>query len=478
MRRTSRYLLLLAWSSALLISGCSGGASAYHVLTISDIHFNPFYDASLYPALAADDVSQWASIFQSSSMKTPSAFGADTNYPLLELTLAGMKQNLGTSPVILFTGDLLGHNIPEAFCVAYSQIPPPVPPATCPPLNPAGTLAMQQFMDKTFAFVAGQIRAAVGNTPVIYVVGNIDTYGVGYGPDTTFLGDNAGTVYTQFLNGGTDQPTFLGTFDTGGYYSAQLLGSKLLVIGLNTNSFFDQSPTHSDANAELAWLGTQLSAAQAAGQHAWILMHVPPGANSQGTAQAAATVGTPGYIDDETTSMMWDPTDQTMFIQTLEQYPGVVTLLLAGHTHMDEYRILPTGNALVQLPGISPVFGNNPAFKVLTIEQATLMATDFESFDYDLAKSPAQFTSLYRLSTTYGSLGSLDYSLQRLYPQLVGNEARRRTYAYYYGSGTAAVNQATNAPYNPINNADWPIFACTISKTAEQDYIDCVDNYP
>ena len=78
---------------------------------------------------------------------------------------------------------------------------------------------------------------------------------------------------------------------------------------------------------------------------------------------------------------------QATFLQTLGNYPGVVTLMLAGHTHMDEYRILSPGNVLEQLPGISPCFGNNPAFKVFTIAKDTLTATDYDSFYYDLARN-------------------------------------------------------------------------------------------
>lgn len=385
---------------------------------------------------------------------------------------------MGTSPVILFTGDLLGHNIPQSFCYAYSGINPNSG-ATCPPLSPAGVADMQQFMDKTVTFVAEQIRVAAGNVPVLYVVGNIDTYSGGYGPDSTFLSNNAGTIYIQFLNGSVDQQTFQSTFTADGYYSAQPLGSKLLVIGLNTNSFAAEGAGGTEATAELGWLDSQLSAAQAAGQHVWILMHVPPGTNSQATAPAAAQAGTPNYVDNETTSMMWEPGYQESFMEKLAKYPSVVTLMLAGHTHMDEYRIMPTGNVLEQLPGISPCFGNNPAFKVLTITQDTFVPIDYESFAYDLASStaPTQFDSLYQMSTSYGAQGSLNYSLESLYPWLIGGENQRLQYIYYFSSGSTAINPKTNAPFNPINNVTWPIFACTISKTAEPDYIDCVDTY-
>lgn len=459
--------------------GCSDSnapgpdSSVYQVVTISDLHFNPLYDPALYSSLVAADSSQWAGIFQNSQVQTPTGGGTDTNYPLLLLTLRDMKQHMGASPVVLFTGDMLGHYIPENFSCAYNHVKRP--PANCPVLSQTATVAMQQFIDKTFAFVAAQIRTSVGNAPVIYVPGNIDTYQLaGMGPDSNFLTNNAATVYNQFLNASVEEPTFLSTFTSDGYYSAEPLGSQLRVIGLNSNSFVATAPSSTEAMTELGWLNSQLASAQNAGQKVWILMHVPPGANSQGMAG-----DTPGQLAEDNVSMNWDPNLQAMFMKTLEKYPSVVTLMLAGHTHMDEYRILPSGNVLEQLPGISPCFGNNPAYKVLTITQGTFFPKDYQSFSYDLSAvpMPAQFQSLYQFSTTYGSLGTLDSSLQQLYPQLLRGGSESNNYAYYYASGSTAKNPETNAPWNPISAGNWPIFSCTIGQVDGPEYVACVDSY-
>lgn len=137
---------------------------------------------------------------------------------------------------------------------------------------------------------------------------------------------------------------------------------------------------------------------------------------------------------------MWDQTLQSAFRQTLAQYHGLVTLLLAGHTHMDEFRLLPTGDVLEQLPGISPCFGNNPAYKVLTIAQDTFTPLDFQSFDYNLATRPSAFSGLYRFSATYGAQTTLADSLERLYLQLILNESTRKTFTLLFGSGgTSAI---------------------------------------
>ena len=62
-----------------------------------------------------------------------------------------------------------------------------------------------------------------------------------------------------------DHQTFLNTFTSGGYYSAEPTGTNLMVIGLNTFEFspFFGDTTASAVTAELAWLDSTLASAQA-----------------------------------------------------------------------------------------------------------------------------------------------------------------------------------------------------------------------
>ncbi len=472
----ARGLLLLIPVGVLSAIGCGSHSlpktpaseSTYPVVTIADLHFNPLYDASLYGALAAADPSQWAGIYQGSAVQSGSSGGSDVNYPLLVLTMASLKQNIAGSPVVICTGDLLGHNIPRLFFTGYyGTAKYPTPDATA-------NAAMEQFIDKTVAFVAGEIRAATGSVPVIYAPGNIDTYGPGMGPEASFLSANAATVYQQFLMGSTDQQTFMNTFLLDGYYAVEPLGSKLRVLVLNTNSLVAGVPSAAKAGGELAWLDAQLAAAQAAGQKVWIVMHVPPGANAQAIAQNAPL---PSDVDDKTASMMWDAGLQSLFMEKLGRYPGLITLMLAGHTHMDEFRILPTGDVLVQLPGISPCFGNNPAYKVLTVTQDTFVPVDYTSVDYNLATMPSQFGTLYQFSQVYGSVmtAGMGSSLTQLYGRMWKDESTRAMYTLLYGSGTTSTNPVTTAPWNPINQVNWPIFGCTIGKMDTTGYVGCVN---
>lgn len=459
MLKRPRCIYLLVLVIIYLMCWCDRGTTSAHpttnnsfsVVVFSDVHFNPFYDPSLFRRLVSSDASEWASIFKTSRITAPSAWNSDTNYPLLVLALSSIRRNLGASPLIICTGDLLGHYIPQTFYQLYGS---------------HDEAAMKAFTDKTFAFVARQVRSSVRNIPVMFAVGNIDSY-TGYGPDSSFLSNTAELVYTHLLNGAVDHQAFLNTFTSGGYYSAEPLGRGLVVIGLNTNPFASLVPGDNDfaVDTELAWLDSRLASAKARGQKVWLLMHVPPGADTVTTA----TKNLDKYGHLASATMMWKPDYQGHFLQILSNYPGVVTLTLAAHTHMDEYRILSPYNVLDQAPAISPCFGNDPAFKVLTFTHHTFTPTDYRSVNYDLATLPGQFNSYYTFSAAYSMQGPLDSSLAQLYPALVTNNAKQALYRGLYESGH---NSAS-----PITNTNWPVFACGIGKMAQSDFIDCVNSY-
>jgi hypothetical protein len=161
-------------------------------------------------------------------------------------------------------------------------------------------------------------------------------------------------------------------------------------------------------------------------------------------------------------------------------------MTLGAHTHMDEYRILSPSVVLDEVPAITPCFGENPAFKVFTLAQNTFTPTDYSSLNYDLAKVPlpAQFNNYYTFSAAYSMQGPLGASLLQLYPELENGISLTNTqqalYMGRYNSGNVTWNPKPlplGAPWNPITNANWPVFACGIGKMAQLDFEDCVNSY-
>jgi hypothetical protein len=142
------------------------------------------------------------------------------------------------------------------------------------------------------------------------------------------------------------------------------------------------------------------------------------------------------------------------------------------------------------VPAITPCFGENPAFKIFTLTGNTLTPNDYSSLNYDLSKVPlpAQFNSYYTFSAAYSLQGPLGASLLQLYPQLANSislintqpNAQQALYMGQYNSGNTTLNPRPlpqGAPWNPITNANWPVFACGIGKMAQLDFEDCVNSY-
>jgi hypothetical protein len=471
-RRT--FIEIVSLASAGLIGGCGGrtsvtGSDQFTIPVFSDVHFQPYINpflpgnAALNPAtvvpnmalvaqLDAADISQWPAIFQGSANtanSTPSAPGADTNYALLSLALASIKQNLGASPAVLFTGDFLGHGLDQLY-----------------PLYSANKTASEAaaFVDKTLAFVLQQIRAAVGTIPVYFALGNCDSY-TGDGPDCTFLANNAQQLYALALNGAGNQQDVIGSLTNGGYYSVEPAGMNLMIIALNTFALSPGvTPDPTMIAAQFAWFDAQLAKASKAGNKVWLLMHAPPGADEGTTGQPSNDNG-----QITTATMMWTSANQATFMGIIEKYPGVIAMTLAGHTHMDEFRLMSPGNALAITAGISAFFGNNPAYKIFAMDRLSLAPFDYSAVNCNLLATPSAFSGYYTFSQAYGLEGPLATSLTELFPALLASNAAQQQYQGAFRSG--------NNTSNPITSTSWPVYWCGIGYMDQQEFFTAVNAF-
>jgi len=167
--------------------------------------------------------------------------------------------------------------------------------------------------------------------------------------------------------------------------------------------------------------------------------------------------------------MMWEPNYQATFMQVLQKYPGVIAMTLAGHTHMDEYRIMLPNTLLQITPGISPVFTNDPAYKIFTLDQQTFAPIDFSSVNFDLSTMPVQFSNYYTFSKAYSMTGTMPAFLTGLYPALITNSQLQALYRSYYFSGN-------NSP-SPLTDLKWPAYWAGIGLMWEQELTNAVNSY-
>ena len=163
--RVFRFSFLVISLLFILLSGCRDNTSKTPVETttqfifISDIHFSPFYDKTIFNDLVNAEADQWAAIFERSWITEPQSWGNETNYPLLVKALDAARKRAGSSPFLLFGGDILAHKFREIFFDLYGK---------------EDEEALRSFLYKTVSFFVSQVRERFGEIPALFILGNND----------------------------------------------------------------------------------------------------------------------------------------------------------------------------------------------------------------------------------------------------------------------------------------------------------------
>ena len=415
-------------------------------LLISDLHFDPLADPSLVKQLIDAPVSDWESIFSSSKQTGYAHAPQDANYPLIKSALSAAA---GESSVdfVIGIGDYLRHNFEEAFLKAG---------------GPSDEFT--DFATKTALFVINALQTSF-RVPVYFGLGNDDSACGDYrvdpgGPFLAALADSLDVL--------KNHPDAAADFRAGGFYELPhpTLANHEIVI-LNTvlwsRSYAICGSDSGDAGeAEMQWLSWQLYRAKTSGKKVMLTMHIPPGIDSYKSAHTGA--GKPA-------TEFWQTKFFTQFIDLMKTYGGIVQIALAGHTHMDDFRVLSPGGSASPVafritPAISPIFGNNPGFSVLEYQAGTGEVSDIATYYLNLAggRSDPQWALEYRFSTAYGYNGFSAENLQSLAAAIHSDPSVRHVFAGFY---------ATSAP-SPIKPDNWPYYACSETQFTSSDYANCL----
>ncbi len=442
--------------------GCRFGSSGFHItpsesfVAITDIHFTPFYDPELFDALVRAEADDWAAIFSSSSIKGLPTWGQETNFPLLINTLDAAGYAVNNDPFVLFLGDILAHKFREQFFALSGS---------------ENEEALRTFVFKTVRFIMLQFRNRFDSAPVFFVLGNNDSYAGDYSlvAGGRFLDDTAELFYNLLLKGNADPTDFFNTYEKGGYYSALPRGEKIMVICLNTVLFSNHRPLEDDAWEQLEWLEQTLACAEAEDRRVWLLSHIPPGPDVYETV--SSYMDETGHISE--IELLWNKEYHERFMEITARYQKIIKISFGGHTHMEEYRMSLSNEVEPDLlmiinPAVTPLFGNNPAYRVFTMDAEDWDLLDYRTEAIDLKNHALDYQTLYTFSQTYGFMTPLNWALSALYPELFSDRAKEDSFRRFYYAGH---NEASN-----INDLNWPAYRCAVGNMNPDGYMDCVNS--
>jgi sphingomyelin phosphodiesterase acid-like 3 len=457
----------------------TGASSARPIVMMSDIHFDPFHDPGKFKQLQAAPVTRWASILnapftpgqakQFAEMQSAChASGVDTDWALLQSSLSAASRQQPSPLFVTLSGDLTVH---EFGCRFHR-------------MDPGGSdAAYIEFAVKTASFVALELKHAFPHSPVYIALGNNDSSCGDYreSPDSLFLRGMAHAVAVDADV--ADRGEILQEFPHQGDYDVSLPApmqhTRLIVL----QDIFQASnygacsgkPDSSATQQQIRWLSHRLALAKARGEHVWVMSHIPPGVFVYQTIKAHRNV-----CAGQAPAMFYS---SDALADTLEQYAKTVRLVIMGHTHDDELRLLkPAGDALAgdgageipvkMVPSITPLHGNYPAFVTGQVNPRTATLMDYTVFAASNKTGiGTQWKTEYTWSKAYDLPDFSAASVAKLVIQMqadsYGSSAASRNYEQWFAAGEGRT-------MGTLLRLFWPSYVCSLGHMHAAGYRQCL----
>jgi sphingomyelin phosphodiesterase acid-like 3 len=427
----------------------------FKFIWLSDLHFDPTSDPKLIDALAEASVDEWPRILTSSPSGKFSRFGEDTNWALLSSSLAAIRRTAPNVEFTVVTGDILVHRFSEKFqSMAKNH----------------DDTSFRRFATKTMQFIAAQLGTLAPGKPVLFTLGNNDSDCGDYElqPQGPFLKDGSAAM-AQLLGSLADQRSVVDWTALGSYSVPHPSLKHRRVIAVNSVYFSSRyrnacSDIEADpAMEEMRWLRSELAKARDHKDKVWLLLHIPPGIDGYATAHAKKS-------GRDQTVFMWQPIYTEEFRKLLTQYHNTVTVSLAGHEHMDDFRLI--SNSLVLMtPALSPIFNQNPAFRVVSFRPDGVLSDEttyyLSNLDEVLNGTIAEWKLEYRLTSTWG-MSALDFkNFNKLYHDIGAQSAVRDRWATLYSVSHPEANTMTPQTF--------PQLFCATGNAMEGSYRKCLE---
>jgi sphingomyelin phosphodiesterase acid-like 3 len=405
-------------------------ADAPKFLVITDIHFNPFADDLLFAALQASPATKWPGIFEKGAGKDFPPRYSDSNFALLESSIDDASKRIPRPDFVLYGGDFLAHEWQKKYDDAAEK--------AGLPSHLEDPAAYRAFTTKTLELVTGMLRRSFPKAPLFATLGNNDSFCGDYQlePNGKFLGQFA-RIWAPLIGIPRGREKSLAR---GGYYSAPLPGLyRTRLVVLNTvffSSDYENScgcSTQTPALDELRWLADTLRDAARKGENVWLLMHIPPGISSYGTEKSFERKGS--------AVTAWQRELTSGFAELAVKYRERLRIAFAGHTHMDDYRVIRLEDPALLLtkivPAISRIFGNDPGYQVYRLGSSSKAnGLDFETFRLanlsENSSSTGNWEKEYEFSDAYGFDPLGIETVTGLAQALADDPDIRKLYTSYY----------------------------------------------
>jgi hypothetical protein len=413
-------------------------------LQLADIHFTPFSDAQTLAKLVASPVDDWPAIF--SAAPATIAGLPDTDYPLLMGTLRSAQQR-ARYDFVINTGDHLAHH----FRKTYDDLGGPA-------------AQFDQFAAKTLLFIYRNEKASFPDAPVITTLGNNDDACGDYQgdqPDATSKALAQMLVPVEASAAARDDAARIGS-----YVVPMPHAGRRDIIVLGDTDWSDHFKTcaggdgAAQAAATLQWLARTLAAERRAGRTALLVMHIPPGINTF----SSKACPTPGRT-------FWTAAALDAFHRLASSYRDVLKVAIAGHTHMDDFRVITDGGrpalAVRISPAVTPLFGNRPAYTLFQYDRADGAVEDYATWSVDNrshAADPQAWKLRYRFNAQYGQHGFTPENVLALAKTLRTDEgALKKAYENNFAAGGKS----------PVTDANWLTYSCAQVVLAEPQFAAC-----
>ncbi len=387
---------------SLLIITLLGASNlpAENILLVTDIHFNPYAQVAqgapttqLHQIVRNRNVQHWKF-----GHIAPAGYHVETNSASLDSGLAEIQRVAAAQKVrhVFICGDMLEHGF-EADFAKYVGEPD----------------RLADFSSDVILYLLARIKTATQGAEIYYALGNNDSN----------LGDYS-TPSRKFLNNLADG--FFGpnpspakkTFAELGY-SNRALSPTVRVISLNGNLLTHRNHSTPLARQQLTLLRRDLATCRREGQRAIILMHEPFGIDAYSSYRSAARQGKTQVQANrsaaplERMGLSSPPPPQAItflhqglqeeYLRVIEAYASSIATIYAGHTHMEYLESIGHQIPLIGTIALNSFYGNNPGFKILTIDDKTGDLIDYQTYVSELNKPHAPWRKLYQFSTAYAS---------------------------------------------------------------------------